>query len=36
VLADRLGLDVIGLREHHRTGFAIAAPDSRSSCAPRG
>jgi hypothetical protein len=27
VLADRLGLDVIGLREHHRTGFAIAAPD---------
>src|SRR5690606_2199679 len=27
VLADRVGLDVIGLGEHHRDDFAISAPD---------
>jgi probable LLM family oxidoreductase len=27
VLADRLGLDFIGLGEHHRDDFAISAPD---------
>ena len=27
VLADRLGLDVIGVGEHHRSDFAISAPE---------
>src|SRR6516165_4717727 len=27
VLADELGIDFIGLGEHHRTDFAISAPD---------
>ncbi|MDP1804204.1 MAG: hypothetical protein Q8K72_03470, partial [Acidimicrobiales bacterium] len=27
VLADELGLDCIGLGEHHRPDFAISAPD---------
>ena len=27
VLADRLGLDFIGIGEHHRDDYAISAPD---------
>src|SRR5580658_2640440 len=27
VLADQVGLDVIGIGEHHRADFAVSAPD---------
>ncbi|HSO69090.1 MAG TPA: LLM class flavin-dependent oxidoreductase, partial [Arachnia sp.] len=27
VLADEVGLDVIGIGEHHRDDFAVSAPD---------